>query len=251
MTKREKIRAGVAKPEPRFEEANPRAVIKLEAKNQNQKAAMQMLESGIPVVLLTGSAGTGKSLLAAWRISKELNSKKIDKVFLCRPAVGVGKSIGLLPGEIEEKMAPYFAQIILHLKKFLGEGPVDAYLEKKTIEMVPAEYLRGRSFENSIVLLEEGQNFTFEEMEMILTRIGQNCQFIVTGDTKQNDLKTKSGIDLIISLVDRMLQTHPEYLDHDDIDALDESFGVVKFTPKDVVRSGLTRALVKVFYHND
>lgn len=233
------------------QEAVPKLLPRFEAKTRNQRTALQMLTDGKPIVLLTGSAGTGKSMTACYRAASLLNSKKIDKLYLVRPAVSVGKSIGLLPGEIEEKMAPYFAQTIAHLERFLGAGYVKYALEKGVIEMKPAEYLRGMSFENCVVIIEEAQNFTHEEMEMMVTRLGENCQLIFTGDEKQNDLKTTSGLKSTVALVNKMLQTHPEYLDHDDIDALDECIGVVTFQPEDVVRSGLTRALVKMYFHND
>lgn len=227
----------------------PQVIARLEAKNQNQKTALGYLNTGTPVVFLTGSAGTGKSLLAAYRAATQINAKKIKKVFLVRPAVSVGKSVGMLPGEIEEKLGPYFAQTIEHMRKFLGPH-LQYLLEKKDIEMKPVEYLRGMSFENCIVILEESQNFTHEEMEMCLTRLGENCQLIFTGDEKQNDLKGKSGLNSTMVLVEKMLQTHPNYLSHEDVDELDAGFGIVRFTPEDVVRSGLTRALVKMYYHN-
>lgn len=223
---------------------------KLEAKNQNQRTALRLLAEGRPVIFLTGSAGTGKSLLAVHRAATLLKSKKIDKVYLARPAVVTGKSIGLLPGEVEEKLAPYFRQTIAHFEKVLGRGFTTYCLEKKIIEMVPTEYLRGMSFENCFVLIEEAQNFDHEDMEMVLTRLGENTQMVFTGDTKQNDLKTESGLKTSVALIERMLQTHPEYMDSADMDVLDDSIGVVRFSPEDVVRHGLTRAFVKMYYHN-
>jgi phosphate starvation-inducible PhoH-like protein len=223
--------------------------VTITAKTNNQRVALGYLNEGRRVVFLTGSAGTGKSMLACYRAASLLRSKKVEKVYLARPAVAVGKSIGLLPGEIEEKMAPYFKQTIAHLERFLGKGFTRYCLEKKVIEMIPAEYLRGMSFEDCFVLVEEAQNFTHDEMEMVLTRLGENCQLVFTGDEKQNDLKVSSGLKTTIDLINRTLQTHPEYMDHEDLDALDDEIGVVQFKPEDVVRSGLTRAFVKLYYH--
>jgi phosphate starvation-inducible PhoH-like protein len=222
----------------------------LEPKTHNQKVALAYLQSFTPVVLLTGSAGTGKSLLAAYHVANLLKSKKIKKLYLARPAVGVGKSIGLLPGEIEEKLAPYFAQFITHLTKFLGTSYTKYCLEKKVIEMQPVEYMRGLSFENCSVVCEEAQGLTHSEMEMFLTRLGDNCQLVFTGDTKQNDLKTESGLATTVKLIEKMLQTHPSYLSRADIDRLDEGFGIVKFEPEDVVRNSLTKSLVKMYFYN-
>lgn len=227
-----------------------KAVEKLEPKNQNQKIALSYLNSGTPIVFLTGSAGTGKSLLAAYRAASQLVNKRIQKVFLVRPAVSVGKSVGMLPGDIKEKLGPYFAQTMAHIEKFMGKGQMIAALDYNKIEMKPVEYLRGMSFEDCIVIAEEVQNFTTEEMEMMLTRLGENCQIIFTGDTKQHDLKGVSGLDTTIKLLDRMLQTHPEYMTQEDMDELDDGIGIVRFKPEDVVRRGLTKAFVKMYYNN-
>jgi phosphate starvation-inducible PhoH-like protein len=254
LTRREKMMQDRTKPAtftPPTETPQMAQMPRLEAKTPNQRTALRYLSEDRPVVFLSGSAGTGKSMLACFRAATLLRSKKIDKIYLVRPAVAVGKSIGLLPGEIDEKMAPYFAQTIAHLEGFLGKGYTKYCLEKKVIEMKPAEYLRGMSFENCFVLVEESQNFTAEEMEMVLTRMGEGSQIVFTGDTKQNDLRTASGLKTTVDMIERMLQTHPEYLDDDDLDAMDDGIGIVKFTPDDVVRSGLTRAFVRMYHHND
>lgn len=227
---------------------------KLAPKNDRQRDAMDALRDGVPYVFLTGSAGTGKSLLAAERVACWLRSRSAaqgKKVFLVRPAVGVGKSIGLLPGEIEEKMGPYFAQTLAHVGKFMKPGDLAYALEKDVIEMKPIEYMRGMSFDNCIVLVEEAQNLTAEEMEMMLTRHGEDNQIIFTGDTKQHDLEGESGMKTAIDLMHRMLQTQPNYMNDEDLDALDDGLAVVTFRPEDVVRSGLTRAITKMYYHND
>jgi phosphate starvation-inducible protein PhoH and related proteins len=260
-TRREKARAKTpatdVRFDPRFERfesaevyEKPQVVARLEPKNQNQKVALSYLNADTPIVFLTGSAGTGKSMLAAYRAATQIKAKRVRKVFLVRPAVSVGKSVGMLPGDIKEKLAPYFAQTMAHLEKFLGKGPMTYCLNHDQIEMKPVEYLRGMSFEDCIVIAEEVQNFTTEEMEMMLTRLGENCQIIFTGDTKQHDLKGISGLDSTIKLLDRMLQTHPEYMTEEDMDELDEGIGIVRFKPEDVVRRGLTKAFVKMYYNN-
>lgn len=229
----------------------PAKPITLSPKTNAQSKALTYLEEGRSVVVLKGSAGTGKSMLAAYRAASLLRTKTVKKVYLVRPAVSVGKSVGLLPGEIKDKLAPYFAQTLIHLGKFLGQGYLNYCTEQSNdIEMIPVEYLRGRSFEDCVVIAEEVQNFTHEEMEMMLTRIGNNCTIIFTGDTKQHDLKGESGLDAMLNLYNRMMQTQPEYLDEDDIDILDDEVGVVEFGPDDVVRSGLTKAFVRIYYHN-
>lgn len=246
LTRRERQAQAIDAPVPRIA---PKSVPRLEPMNPRQREALENLVDK-PVNFLTGSAGTGKSLLAAHRAAVLFQSKQIRKIFLVRPAVSVGKSIGLLPGEIKEKLAPYFAQTLAHLAKFMSPGDLQYALEKNLIEMKPVEYLRGMSFEDCFVIAEEVQNFTEEEMEMMLTRIGDNCGIVFTGDTKQHDLKGDSGLDTTLKLIEKTLQGHPEYMNGEDMDALDDGIGVVKFRPEDVVRSGLTRAFVKMYFHN-
>lgn len=221
----------------------------LTAKNDNQKQALRLLNEDTSVVFLTGSAGTGKSMIAAYRAAVLYRAKRADKIVLVRPAVAMGKTIGLLPGEIEEKMAPYFAQAISHLKFFLGEGQVKYMLEKKIIEMQPAEYIRGMSMENVFMWVEEAQNFTHDEFETCLTRLGEGTQMVFTGDTRQNDLKTASGLKTTADLIAKTLAEQPDYMTDEDLDQLEAGFGVVQFTPSDVVRHGLTKAFVTMYYH--
>lgn len=221
----------------------------------NQAKAIQCLKEGYPVVCLSGSAGVGKSLIAADHAAELLRQARKQKnrdfkIILARPAVAVGKTIGLLPGTEAEKLAPFFVQTIQHLEKFLGKGFTAYCLEKDIIQYAAVEYIRGRSFENCVVITEESQNFTPAEFEMMLTRLGDNATMIFTGDTKQHDLKGESGLSQTLALVSRMLQTHPEYMTREEMDDLDAGFAVVNFTPDDVVRSGLTKALVRMYFHN-
>jgi phosphate starvation-inducible PhoH-like protein len=223
----------------------------LEPKNNNQRLALSYLrDDKKKVVFLTGSAGTGKSLLAAYRAACLLKQKKITKVYLVRPAVSVGKSVGMLPGDVKEKLTPYFKQTMAHLRKFLGNGYMNYCLEKEIIEMQPVEYLRGQSFEECLVIAEEVQNFTAEEMEMMLTRMGDGGELVFTGDTKQHDMKGMSGLETTVNLISRIQASQPAYLNREDVDNLDEGIGIVQFKPEDVVRSGLTRTFVKIFYNN-
>lgn len=238
----------LGKEEEEYEHKQP--IPKFEAANQNQKIALALLKAGKSVVFLTGSAGTGKSMIAAYHAACQLKQKKVDKVFLIRPAVAVGKSIGLVPGEISDKMLPYFAQTLAHLEKFMGRGFLKYCLEKEVVEMKPAEYLRGMSMENCVCLLEEAQNFTKEEFEMVLTRLGKGATLILTGDTKQHDLRGVSGLEQTVELLNKVTSGAPHYLNKEDLDELDDGVGMVQFTPDDVVRSGLTKAFVKIYYNN-
>lgn len=257
--RKQKVELGLEKPSPKekflahaleIDSQIQAPVAKFVPKTENQKKAVGLLRAGVRVLFLQGSAGTGKSMLAAWWASLLMKEKKVDKIYLIRPAVVTGKSAGLLPGTEEEKLMPYFVQTIIHLETFMGKGHVAHCLDHKEIELKSGEYLRGRSFEDSVVLIEEAQNFTKEDLEMVLTRLGKNCTFILTGDTKQNDLKGASGMDYTIGLIDRMVEAAPNYLSQEDINNLQGLVGGVEFTPDDCVRDGLTKAFVKMYYNN-
>jgi phosphate starvation-inducible PhoH-like protein len=231
-------------------EPKPQAIPRLEPKNQKQVEALYYLENDYPVVICQGSAGTGKSLLLAYRAAKLLKSKKIDKVYLVRPAVGVGRTVGLLPGELEQKLAPYFAQTITHLEKFLGKGYTKYCLDKKIIEMKAVEFLRGTDFTDCLVLCEETQDFTKEEFEMMLTRISTNCQMAFTGDIKQHDLRGISGLETTVKLLNKMIDTAPDYMLDEDLENMENGIGIVEFGVDDVLRSDITRAFVRMFHYN-
>jgi phosphate starvation-inducible PhoH-like protein len=250
-------RKETTKPEPKakfvddndFTKNQTQSTPKFTAANKHQSEALAMLRAGCSVLFLTGSAGVGKSLLATYHAASLLKQKKIDKIYLVRPAVATGKTLGMLPGELSEKLSPFFAQTIAHFKTHMGNGFTEYCLKSGTIEYKAVEYLRGTSFEDAVVIFEEAQNFTHEEFEMLLTRLGKNCTFIFTADERQHDLKGKSGLTTTLSMIDDVLDKEPDYLNDEELNDLDSLIGVVRFTPDDVVRSGLTRAVVKMYYH--
>jgi phosphate starvation-inducible PhoH-like protein len=225
-------------------------LMKLEPANPRQKQLLAMLREGRAALFAQGSSGTGKSLIAAYRAAELLREKKIEKVYLVRANVSTGKSSGSLPGTLEEKLMPLFKQTLTHLGKFMGQGFLTYCMNNKVIEFQSVEYIRGMSIENAFVIIEESQNLLAHELEAILTRIGEGSQFVFTGDQKQNDLRGNSGLVQTIGLIERMLDEQPDYLADDDIDCLEQNVGVVTFLPTDVVRSGLCRAFVKMYYHN-
>lgn len=228
----------------------PASGVKFVPATNNQKIAVSLLRGGCRVLFLHGSSGTGKSMLAAWWAAELLKNKKIENIYLVRPAVITGKTSGHLPGTEHEKLEPFFAQTLIHLAKFLGDGFLKYCIERKKIQLKSGEFLRGRSFESCAVISEESQNFTASDMEMMLTRLGDNATLLFTGDEKQNDLKGASGLLSTINLIEKMVEDEPEYLDNEDLDCLEHFIGSVRFMPEDCVRSGLTRAFVKMYYNN-
>jgi phosphate starvation-inducible PhoH-like protein len=222
---------------------------RLEPSNQNQKTLLGYLREGRAVVIAQGSAGVGKSFVAAFHASNLMKQKKVDKIVLVRANVAAGKSIGLLPGTADEKLAPFFAQTLSHLETFMGKGHVKYCQDKQTIMMQPIEYLRGHSIEQAFILVEECQNLTASEFELIITRLGEGSQIVFTGDFKQSDLKGEHGLTSTINMIQKAMVDEPDYLTDEDLDEFHNNIGVVTFTPDDVVRSGICKAFVKLYYH--
>lgn len=214
----------------------------------NQKKAVAYMKEGRQVVALCGVAGSGKSMLAAYYASDMLKKKKIDKIYLTRANVSCGKTNGSLPGDIFLKSYPFIAQTIRHIEKFLGAGFTKYCLAKQIIEVVAIEHMRGTSFENCVVILEEAQALTEAELEMILTRIGKGSQLIFTGDENQTDTRN-SGLTTTLNMFDTVRKSPPEYLSTEDVAEITNNIGIVRFTFDDIQRSGLVKAFTKMYYY--
>ena len=149
------------------------------------------------IVFATGSAGTGKTYLAVGFAVNALKTNKVKKLIITRPAVEAGEKLGFLPGDLKEKVDPYLIPIYDSLYEFLGKETTDKLIEKGVIEIAPLAYMRGRTLDNAIVILDEGQNATSSQMKMFVTRLGFNSKMIITGDITQIDLPNKSSSGLI------------------------------------------------------
>lgn len=182
-----------------------------------------------------GPAGTGKTYCSARIAAEELLEKTISKIILTRPAVEAGGGLGFLPGEMDEKMAPYIASYGRGFEDELGSGHFEYLMRTGKIEIVPLEFMQGRSFdEPTLVLFDEAQNATPFQMKMVLTRLGEGARLVIDGDPRQVAIKGKSG------LIDGFNKIR--YLNH--VDA-------VEFTRDDIVRDGLVREILDAYEAQD
>ena len=161
---------------------------KIQLNDEQKQAKAEILENTI--TLLAGQAGSGKTLLACNVALDGLFRRMYDKVIITRPTVSK-EEIGFLPGDLREKMDPWVQPIYQNMFLLYDKTKVERYIEKSEIEIVPVSFMRGRTFVNSIVIVDEAQNVTHDQMEMIVTRLGRGSKMIVCGDTHQVDLKKK------------------------------------------------------------
>jgi phosphate starvation-inducible PhoH-like protein len=198
-------------------------------KNYAQSAYLESIRTN-QITFAIGPAGTGKSYIAAAYAAEQLYYKRIDKLIITRPAVEAEESLGALPGELDEKYAPYLAPIRDILDGLLGKSFVDYCIKTGIIEAVPLGFMRGRTFENAVVLFDESQNATPKQMKLILSRIGENCKMIIDGDTTQKDIRGDSGLDDAVARLGRI-----------------QGIDVVRFVNHDIVRSGLCRKIIQAY----
>jgi len=158
--------------------------------NPEQKAAKQIILENT-ITLLAGSAGSGKTLLACNIALDGLFSKQYDKIIITRPTVSK-EDIGFLPGDMREKMDPWVQPIYQNFYTLYGKEKMEKYLENGQIEIVPVSFMRGRTFLDSLIIVDEAQNVTHEQMEMIVSRIGVRSKMVICGDDHQIDLKKRS-----------------------------------------------------------
>ena len=179
-----------------------------------------------------GPAGTGKTYLAVALAVQKLVSGEVEKILLVRPAVEAGEKLGFLPGDLNQKVDPYLRPLYDALYEMLGFKEASQLIERNIIEVVPLAFMRGRTLNNSFIILDESQNATVEQMKMFLTRFGFGSKVVVTGDITQIDLPKNTLSGLVHSL---------------DVLKSIEDVGLVEFDSKDVVRHGLVQKIVEAY----
>lgn len=200
-------------------------------KTLGQKTYCKAIENNT-ITISTGPAGTGKTYLAVAMAVSAFRAGKIDKIILTRPAVEAGESLGFLPGDLQQKVDPYLRPLVDALFDMLSPEIYQKNIEKGLIEIAPLAYMRGRTLDNSFIILDEAQNTTSEQMKMFLTRLGFNSKMVITGDITQIDLPSgkKSGLKEAVKILNNI----------DDI-------ALVKFSGKDVVRHKLVQDIIKAY----
>jgi len=199
-------------------------------RTDKQKEFIDALSSSSQVFVL-GPAGTGKTYVTATVASDLYTTKAIDRIVITRPHVAVGKELGFLKGDLTEKTMPWALPVLDVLEKHLGKGTVETGIKNGNIEMAPLALMRGRSFDNAFIIVDETQNITTHELKMLLTRVGEGSTIVLNGDVQQSDLKEADGLSKVIHLAKKHMLPVP----------------IIEFGVEDIVRSDICAQWVKVF----
>ena len=209
----------------------PRGIKSVYPKNKKQAALIDSIYTN-EITFGLGPAGTGKTYIAVALALKLLLSHKVHKLILTRPVVEAGENLGFLPGDLVQKINPYLRPLFDIMETLLPADILHSMEESKVIEIAPLAYMRGRTLHNAVVILDEGQNTTKEQMKMFLTRMGEGSKLIITGDPSQSDIRTKSesGLTHAVSLVRTIA-----------------GIGVIEFSANEVVRHSLVQKIINAY----
>lgn len=201
------------------------------ARTENQQLLVKAFEEN-DLVFATGPAGSGKTFVAIALAVKALKNKMARKIILSRPAVEAGEKLGFLPGEMKDKLDPYLQPLYDALQDMIPPAKLKEYMENNVIQIAPLAFMRGRTLNDAVIILDEAQNTTMHQIKMFLTRLGMNAKMIVTGDMTQIDLPAAatSGLKEAMSILKGV-----------------EGIGKVEFTKKDIVRHKLVQRIVEAY----
>ena len=213
-----------------YKGATAKKVSGIVPKTDKQKELLDALKASSQVFIL-GPAGTGKTYVTATYAADLYTTKEIDKIVITRPHVAVGKELGYLKGDLQEKTMPWALPVLDVLEKHLGKGAVETGIKNGNIEMAPLALMRGRSFDNAFIIVDETQNITTHELKMLLTRVGEDTTIVLNGDVQQSDLKEADGLSKVIHLAKKHMLPVP----------------IIEFGVEDIIRSDICAQWVKVF----
>ncbi len=166
----------------------------------------------LPLVIVSGSAGTGKTMLACHCAIKLLNEGKYKKIIITRPSITVEENLGFLPGNLEDKMYPFLIPIYDYFLDYYTKDNIHALINNGKLEVSPLAFMRGRTFKDSIIIADEMQNSSINQMKMLLSRIGLNSKMIITGDINQSDILTDNGLNNLIKMLLSKYEQHHEMI---------------------------------------
>ena len=201
------------------------------ARTENQQRLVKAFEEN-DLVFATGPAGTGKTFVAIALAVKALKNKEIRKIILSRPAVEAGEKLGFLPGEMKDKLDPYLQPLYDALQDMVPGAKLKEYMENNVIQIAPLAFMRGRTLNDAVIILDEAQNTTTHQIKMFLTRLGMNAKMIITGDVTQIDLPPTATSGLVQAM--QILKGV-------------KGIGKVEFEKKDIVRHKLVQRIVEAY----
>lgn len=205
------------------------------ARTENQQHLVEAFDKN-DLVFAIGPAGSGKTFVAIALAVKALKNKEVKKIILSRPAVEAGEKLGFLPGEMKDKLDPYLQPLYDALQEMIPAAKLKDYMENNVIQIAPLAFMRGRTLNDAVIILDEAQNTTTHQIKMFLTRLGMNAKMIVTGDITQIDLPptTTSGLIQAMQILKGVA-----------------GIGKIEFTKKDIVRHRLVQRIVEAYEKHD
>jgi len=194
------------------------------------------------ILFAIGYPGTGKTRLSSQYAVQQLTRGNIEKVIITRPIVSLGGELGSLPGNMYEKMTPWIKPIDDCFLEYMSPITLTELKKRNIIQISPLGYIRGLTFSNSVVIVDESQNLTSAEFKCLLTRIGENCKMILTGDTEQSDLNGQNGL---VDFINRY-KAYSSYRNNN-YDEYEDFIGLMQFLESDILRSGVAKQIIKIY----
>lgn len=207
----------------------------IQGRTPNQQKLVEAFV-GNDLTFALGPAGTGKTYIAIALAVRALKNREVRKIILSRPAVEAGEKLGFLPGDMKDKIAPYLQPLYDALEDMIPAAKLREYMESKVIQIAPLAFMRGRTLNDAVIVLDEAQNTTTHQIKMFMTRLGMNAKMIITGDVTQIDLprSTQSGLIQALKILDGV-----------------DGVGKVEFGKKDIVRHQLVQRIVEAYERHD